>query len=389
MDLVSANAQLKTERARVRIESQSGNLRLRATLPPKPGKEGRGNHQQAIYLRLPDTAAGIKQALKEARLLSAQLLSRSFDWAEWGYSAPEEPVSDTLDSRWQEYLDQKRVLVTNQRTITAMYQPLVNILKTLPPVMNRGDAINLIQALKERGNCAETIRKRVSLCFGFYQWMIQCGYWHEPNPFAGLRRTIKGESREQKPAFTESELQRIFATMSQDPCYAYYVPFYTLVCLTGCRISEGIGLRWQDISEDCTTIRFRKALVVSESHRQVLKGCKTHQSRTFRCSEPLIKMLQGLSRGKPDDFVFVIKGGDKPLHQSTLSRHCWRKILRRAKVPHRPQMMLRHSLISHAVQTMAPVDLSKQLGHTPQTMLRYYAQAVNPKVVPVVDLRPE
>ncbi len=384
MDVEQANLKLKTERAKVRIESRSGHLRLRATLPPKPGDEYKGRHQQTIYLHIPDTSPAVKQALRDARQLSAQLITGTFDWSEWGVVGRTEAFP--LDEYWTEYLRQKSALVTNPRTISAMYVSLVNILKTLDPIMTRSDAIDLIGVLRDRGNGPETIRKRISVCHGFYRWMIECGYWSQPNPFAGLRRMIKGRSEDAYQPFTEAELQQIFKTMAESRHYAYYVPFYSFLAMTGCRLSEGIGLRWGDIEADCSSIRFRSAMVVGKSHEQIRKGSKTHQSRVFYCSESLIELLLSLDRGKPDDLVFKGKTG-KPLHQRTLMKHCWVRVMELSGVPYRPQMMLRHTLISHAIQSMAPVDLAAQLGHSTQTMLRHYARSVNPKVVPDINIK--
>lgn len=388
MDLEQANEKLKAEKARVRIESRSGALRLRATLPPKPGEEYKGRHQQSIYLRLPDSSAAIKQAFKDARLLSAQLVTRTFDWSEWGVVGVSKGFP--LKKYWAEYLEQKAALVTNPRTISAMYVPMLNILEPLPPIMTRSDAINFINVLKDRGNSPETIRKRVSICHGFYQWMSDCGYWGQPNPFAGLRKQIKVQPEEPYTPFTETELQKIFEVMVQSPHYSYYVPFYSFLVMTGCRISEGIGLRWGDVSPDYSQISFRSAIVVSGTHKQIRKGSKNSRSRVFYCTEALIELLQTLPRGDKDSLVFPSKTG-KPLHQRTLHRRCWASVVKEAKIPYRPQMMLRHTLISHAIQTMAPVDLAAQLGHSTHTMLKHYARSVNPKAVPeiVISFEPE
>lgn len=82
--LRQVNGRLKASKVGVSVEQQGDKLRLRATLPPKPGSTAKEPSQQRISLGLPANPDGLRRAEKEARLLGAQLAAREFDWERWG-----------------------------------------------------------------------------------------------------------------------------------------------------------------------------------------------------------------------------------------------------------------------------------------------------------------
>lgn len=85
--LRQVNGRLKASKVGVRVEQHGNTLRLRATLPPKPGSSASEPSQQRISLGLPANPDGLRRAEKEARLMGAQLAAREFDWARWGHDA--------------------------------------------------------------------------------------------------------------------------------------------------------------------------------------------------------------------------------------------------------------------------------------------------------------
>jgi len=77
------------------------------------------------------------------------------------------------------------------------------------------------------------------------------GYWHEKNPAQGVSPGKKRAKR-QKQLLTPSDTAKLFEAL---PAYLYLV---LRVCqVTGCRISEVLGLKWGDIEGDWITIRRR------------------------------------------------------------------------------------------------------------------------------------
>lgn len=66
------------------MEPKGDRLTLRATLPPKPGSGKNAPYQQRVYVGLPASPAGLREAEKLARLLGAQVVAKEFSWDVWG-----------------------------------------------------------------------------------------------------------------------------------------------------------------------------------------------------------------------------------------------------------------------------------------------------------------
>lgn len=90
--LRQVNGRLKASKVGVTVEQHGDKLRLRATLPPKPGSSQTEPSQQRVSLGLPANPDGLRRAEKEARLLGAQLAAREFDWERWGVSGASVPT---------------------------------------------------------------------------------------------------------------------------------------------------------------------------------------------------------------------------------------------------------------------------------------------------------
>lgn len=78
--LAQCNGRLKSARVGVLIEQDGGRLRLRATLPPKPGSNRVKNYQQRIPISHPANLNGLKRAENEARKIGALLATGEFSW---------------------------------------------------------------------------------------------------------------------------------------------------------------------------------------------------------------------------------------------------------------------------------------------------------------------
>lgn len=81
--LAQVNGRLRAAKVGVGVEVLGDRLRLRATLPPRPGSQKTNPYQQRISLGLPANLDGLRQAEKEARLVGAQLAAREFEWSRW------------------------------------------------------------------------------------------------------------------------------------------------------------------------------------------------------------------------------------------------------------------------------------------------------------------
>ncbi|XFA73098.1 site-specific integrase [Thermosynechococcaceae cyanobacterium Okahandja] len=81
--IAQVNQRLKAAQLGLQIERRGQRLNLRGTFPPRPGTQRLRPHQQRLSLALPATAAGLKQAEKEAKIIAAKLLDQSFRWQDY------------------------------------------------------------------------------------------------------------------------------------------------------------------------------------------------------------------------------------------------------------------------------------------------------------------
>ncbi|MFO0773693.1 MAG: site-specific integrase [Nitrospiraceae bacterium] len=85
-----------------------------------------------------------------------------------------------------------------------------------------------------------------------YSWGIVNGYWFSPNPATGIRR-YPSQSRER--VMTDREVAVLRAAL---PSISLKVrAFFTLLLLTGCRMSEARVMRHTDVDEDGRWIKRR------------------------------------------------------------------------------------------------------------------------------------
>ena len=69
------------------------------------------------------------------------------------------------------------------------------------------------------------------------------------NPTDGVMNEIKRTHNWEKPkrkALTESQQSAFISYVSSSPTYKHWLPIFTVLLGTGCRIGEVVGLRWQD-----------------------------------------------------------------------------------------------------------------------------------------------
>jgi hypothetical protein len=125
--LLEANARLKASNCGVAIFCRGNKLSLRATLPPKPGKDR--SSQQTISLNLHLNPAGIKMAEIKAQQLSGELALDRFSWRRWLYDDRSvENVEYWTDLFEQDYFKRRaktpQTLTTWETEYKAMFNQL-------------------------------------------------------------------------------------------------------------------------------------------------------------------------------------------------------------------------------------------------------------------------
>lgn len=208
----------------------------------------------------------------------------------------------------------------------------------------------------------------------------------DADPTAGLR--VPRAPRQERRVLSKEELSKLL-NAARD--YKHYL-IIRLLALTGMRLGEALGLKWQDIDfcEGAVTVK-RAADVRSRT----LKETKTSSSeRTLKIDDETISLLKAHKKnrgkifplaGKKNDLVFASLDG-RPIREGAV-RKTLNYALKKAGLPHIRVHDLRHtagSLLLDAGYSFPTV--AAFLGHSsPATTAAVYAHAVR-KGGNVIDL---
>lgn len=217
-------------------------------------------------------------------------------------------------------------------------------------------------------------------------WAIKSGYLKE-NKFSGMAKDIKLNQEELDiNPFTLQERDLIikafeinqFAQRHKDFSHSQYSNLIKFWFYTGCRTSEILGLKWENIHSNY--INFCEARVYSNLGEITKKGLKTQTKRIFPINKQLKSVIDALAKEKITDYIFVNHQGE-PIHPSALIT-CWKKILLGLGISYRRPYQCRHTFITLALNNgMNPHDVARICGTSPQMIYRHYLGIVPESII--------
>ncbi|GAB4218199.1 MAG: hypothetical protein OHK0012_26030 [Synechococcales cyanobacterium] len=215
------------------------------------------------------------------------------------------------------------------------------------------------------------IKERLTLIKAAWEWGEKQKRV-ESNPWSEAPKRIKVPPKQAPKPFTREEIGAIIQGFRMD-CY-HYADFVEFLFGTGCRTSEAIGLRWQHVSDDCTSVWIGESLTRGER-----KATKTNRARTITTTSRLQSLLQARRPVQPDPEQLVFtspKGG--AIDDHNFRNRAWVKILMKLEIDYRKPYTTRHTLISHALNLgQSPLMVAQLTGHDVQTLFENYAGSVN------------
>jgi integrase len=147
------------------------------------------------------------------------------------------------------------------------------------------------------------------------------------NPFTEMADDIRIEKDRPIPnAFSSEERGQIIEAFEHSSNYRHYCALVKFWFLTGCRPSEGIGLEWEQISQDCSQIVFDRSIVKVNGKLVKNRRSKTNRKRSFNCQAELQSLLIDLKqqRERNSSLVFPSKSG-QAIDYLNFSRRAWSK----------------------------------------------------------------
>lgn len=184
--------------------------------------------------------------------------------------------------------------------------------------------------------------------------------------------------KKEKPVLTKEQLIQV-ATIAQQYKHGLIIQ---LLCATGARVSEILGLTWNAVDFNKNTITIDQSVDIR--NRRLKNEVKTKNSRrTIELPPELMQLLKEHKQktlgkivpiNQANLLVFTVDG--KPIHYDTI-RKKWLRILKKAGLPKVNIHAIRHSVITAMLnEGVPPIIVAGLVGHDVATTVNTYAQKI-------------
>jgi integrase len=226
----------------------------------------------------------------------------------------------------------------------------------------------------------QTAKSRIWLLASCWDWAVSDYQVAKENPFKGLSdRFRKTEPKKRSQPFAAEEVRAILDGFQSSQYYSSYADFVAFLLGVGCRFGEAVGLTWENVAADFSTVYICKSIT-----RGVVGNTKTKRSRTVNLSPSMTAMLEqrkAEKQPKPSDLVFTTPTG-LSINDRNFRRRAWTQVLKAAGVPYRKPYTTRSTAISHALAANPDyISVARAAGHSPQVMHENYADVIDRRSV--------
>jgi integrase len=204
------------------------------------------------------------------------------------------------------------------------------------------------------------------------------------NPW--LKAKPRRNSKEIIKPFSQDEAARIIAGFEES--YPAWVSFTKFLFLSGCRMSEAIGLQWKHVDFErgevciCESLAQRKD---GNGYERVRKSTKTGSVRFLKINTELAKLFEQVlpASKNSEDLVFLNPTGTSHIDSNNF-RDRWKKVLSTQNIPYRRPHIIRHNFASHAIEQGCPLTgVAYLLGHSDTRMVaQTYGHLINRPSLP-------
>ncbi|MEG4489298.1 site-specific integrase [Microcoleus sp. D2_18a_B4] len=290
---------------------------------------------------------------------------------------------DELSLLWKKYVDFHQALGAWEQTYINNEITHVSRLLEKCPFKRLEDKSEILQwILNDKKRSAATSKKRFMHLTAAVDWNSKQGniprrWGIEYRDVLGSVK-ISGKKKEKKKidVYTVDEVYRILNALRDDTYsrfkgkHSQYYKYVYFLWLTGCRPSEAIALKWDNVNIARRIITFCEAQVLTSGGKIVSKdGTKTELLRTFPVNQELQILLESIPR--QEGFVFTNEMG-KPISQAALNT-VWKTLLKSLEMRYRIPYNLRHTMISYHANNDFPIQkLAKLVGNSPEVIMQHY-----------------
>jgi integrase len=176
--------------------------------------------------------------------------------------------------------------------------------------------------------------------------------------------------------FSVKEIYQILNALKNDTYsrfsgkHSQYYKYAYFCWLTGCRPSEAIALKWENVQlGKLPKVIFCESQVNASGRIIKKKGTKTATSRTFPINPELMELLNSI----PNKQGYVFKNcTGNPISQQALNG-VWKNLLKAMGIKYRVPYQLRHTMISYHANNDYPIHkLAEIVGNSEKIIKEHY-----------------
>ncbi|MEG4802232.1 site-specific integrase [Microcoleus sp. ARI1-B5] len=188
---------------------------------------------------------------------------------------------------------------------------------------------------------------------------------------------LKSTKKEKKEIdiYSVAEVYQIIDALKNDTYSRFkgkhqqYYKYVYFCWLTGCRPSEAIALKWENVNLQKKSILFCEAQVDASGTIVQKQNTKTELKRIFPVNQELKDLLESIPHR--EGFVFLNDRG-KAINQHALNV-VWKTVLSEAGIRYRVPYQLRHTMISYHANNDFPIHkLARLMGNSPEVITEHY-----------------
>lgn len=175
--------------------------------------------------------------------------------------------------------------------------------------------------------------------------------------------------------YTVDEVYRILVALKNNTyarfknTHSQYYKYVYFCWLTGCRPSEAIALKWENVDLARNKIRISEVQVNASGKIVKRNRTKTESSRVVPINNELRELLESIPHRQ--GYIFLNKSL-KPISQQALNG-VWRSLLRSMGIRYRVPYQLRHTMISYHANNDYPIHkLAELVGNSEQVIKEHY-----------------
>ncbi|MTJ54824.1 site-specific integrase [Anabaena sp. UHCC 0253] len=292
-----------------------------------------------------------------------------------------------LQMLWSKYVDyNKNVNTWCESTILTTVATVTSIINSCPvqKLEQKGELVKWFFSDKNR--CPKTSKDRLKWIVSAIDWNSKHGNipkkWGieyrdllESIKLKDIQRSNFQDNDNELDIFSVSEVYSILDALKNETYvrqkgthkqYYFYVYF---LWLTGCRPSEAVALKWENIDFEKNRIKFCENQVNASGTIVKKQGTKTVDFRFFPINQELREIFSVFNNRT--GYVFTNKNG-KCISQQALNG-VWKNLLAAMNLRYRVPYQLRHTMISYHANNDYPIHkLAEIVGNSEKIIKEYY-----------------